>query len=117
MYKSVFDLTEEEFAELRERYWMDELQDKYEAPEDIPEEDIIYHFQEYGFTEEDFFCNLDNNLAHILADVGIESAAEYMDDEIREAVNFDLAPCSAYEFLAEYMRRHFIKYGEPFRIN
>lgn len=30
---------------------------------------------------------------------------EMMDDEIREAVNADLAPCTEEEFLAEYLRR------------
>ena len=34
-----------------------------------------------------------------------------MDDEIREDVHYDLAPCTDEEFLAEYQRRHVAKYG------
>lgn len=43
-------------------------------------------------------------------------AVELMDDEIRESVHADLAPCTDEEFLEEYMSRHFEKYGEPFTI-
>lgn len=39
-----------------------------------------------------------------------------MDDEIREAVHLDLAPCSDEEFLEEYQRRHVEKYGEELMI-
>lgn len=42
------------------------------------------------------------------------SAVALMDDEIREEVHADLAPCSEVEFLKEYMRRHYAKYGEEF---
>lgn len=38
-----------------------------------------------------------------------------MDDEIREAVHADMAPCTEEEFLAEYKKRHFAKYGEEFQ--
>lgn len=41
---------------------------------------------------------------------------ELMDDEIREAVHADLAPCTEEEFLAEYKRRHMEKYEEEFVI-
>lgn len=34
-----------------------------------------------------------------------------MDDEIREAVHGELAPCSETEFLEEYFTRHIAKYG------
>lgn len=44
------------------------------------------------------------------------SAVALMDDEIREAVHADLAPCSEMEFLEEYMRRHYAKYGEEFTV-
>ena len=43
-----------------------------------------------------------------------ESAVALMDDEIREQVHTDLAPCTEEEFLAEYCRRHEEKYGEHF---
>lgn len=44
------------------------------------------------------------------------AAVQLMDDEIREAVHADLAPCSEEEFLVEYMKRHYAKYGEEFCI-
>lgn len=37
-----------------------------------------------------------------------------MDDEIREAVHADLAPCSDREFFDEYCHRHYAKFGEDF---
>ena len=37
-----------------------------------------------------------------------------MDDEIREAVHADLAPCTEDDFLAEYAKRHLEKYGKEF---
>ena len=43
-----------------------------------------------------------------------ESAVSLMDDEIREAVHADLAPCSEIEFLREYEKRHLEKYGTEF---
>ena len=45
-----------------------------------------------------------------------EAAVSLMDDEIREEVHADLAPCSEEEFLAEYMKRHYEKYGEEFTV-
>lgn len=35
----------------------------------------------------------------------MDAIAVHMDGEIREAVHFDLAPCSPEKFLAEYIRR------------
>ena len=37
--------------------------------------------------------------------ISFESISNMMDDELREAVHFDLAPCTESEFLAEYLRR------------
>ena len=45
-----------------------------------------------------------------------EAAVELMDDELREQIHADLAPCTEAEFLAEYCRRHEQKYGEQFEI-
>lgn len=44
------------------------------------------------------------------------AAVELMDDEIREDVHKELAPCTDLEFLAAYMERHYWKYGEEFVI-
>lgn len=46
-----------------------------------------------------------------------DAAVALMDDEISEAVNADLAPCTEQEFLAEYMARHEQKHGVPFVVN
>ena len=46
-----------------------------------------------------------------------ETAVAHMDDEIREAVNYDLAPCSEARFMWEYCKRHQEKFGEPFEFN
>ena len=35
----------------------------------------------------------------------MDAIAVYMNDDIRESVHFDLAPCNPEEFLAEYIRR------------
>ena len=47
-------------------------------------------------------------------EVSMDAAVMLMDDEIREAVNFDIAPCTEQEFVDEYCRRHLEKYGEEF---
>jgi hypothetical protein len=39
-----------------------------------------------------------------------------MDDELRELVHRDIAPCSDQQFLDEYCKRHFDKYGEDFTL-
>ena len=48
--------------------------------------------------------------------IDFTAAVNLMDDEIREAVHADLAPCSDQEFLDEYCKRHQEKYGEQFTI-
>lgn len=45
-----------------------------------------------------------------------EAAVALMDDEIREAIHAEMAPCSELEFLTEYMRRHEERYGTEFSI-
>lgn len=44
------------------------------------------------------------------------TAVSLMDDEIREDVHADIAPCTELEFLKEYMKRHKEKYGTEFRV-
>lgn len=56
-------------------------------------------------------------IAREIIDNGLYAAAvNLMDDEIREEVHRDLAPCTDEEFLAEYMKRHAEKYGAEFEI-
>lgn len=48
---------------------------------------------------------------------GLYKAAEaLMDDEIREELHSEMAPCTDEEFLEAYMERHAEKYGEDFQI-
>lgn len=44
----------------------------------------------------------------------VDAAVALMDDDIREAVHRDLAPCTDEEFLTEYMTRHLAVYGWHF---
>lgn len=44
------------------------------------------------------------------------AAVELMDDEIREKLNSELAPCTDLEFLKAYMEAHEAKYKEEFKI-
>lgn len=44
------------------------------------------------------------------------TAVELMDDEIREQLHSELAPCTDLEFLEAYMEAHYEKYGEEFRL-
>lgn len=39
-----------------------------------------------------------------------------MNDELREDISREFAPCSEEEFLREYERRHLEKYGEEFEV-
>lgn len=45
-----------------------------------------------------------------------EAAVMMMDDELREEIHAELAPCTDEEFLREYEKRHQEKYGEEFQI-
>lgn len=44
----------------------------------------------------------------------LEAIVPFMDDDIREEVHADLAPCGSEKFLIEYCVRHEAKYGEEF---
>jgi len=43
-------------------------------------------------------------------------AVELMDDEIREEIHADLAPCTDQEFFDEYAKRHEEKFGEEWEL-
>lgn len=53
---------------------------------------------------------------NLLDNATMEVIANYMDDDIREAVHRDMAPCTDEEFLTEYMSRHYEAYKEIFTI-
>lgn len=44
------------------------------------------------------------------------AAVNLMDDEIREQIHEQLAPCAEEEFLRAYEKAHLEKYGEEFAI-
>lgn len=41
-----------------------------------------------------------------------EAAVQHMDDEIREDLHDELAPCTEQEFFSAYEKRHREKFGE-----
>lgn len=49
-------------------------------------------------------------------DVEFDACVELMDDEIREELHAEIAPCGEQEFLNAYVERHAEKYGEVFCI-
>ena len=59
MYRTTYDLSEEEFEELRVNYYyhVDEY-NEYEYIADIPDEVIHNHYDGVSFVEEDFWCNV-----------------------------------------------------------
>lgn len=48
--------------------------------------------------------------------VDFEVAVNLMDDEIREALHAELAPCTEQEFFDAYCKAHDEKYGEKFAV-
>ena len=49
-------------------------------------------------------------------EVDFEVAVMYMDDEIREEIHNELAPCTDQEFFNEYAKRHEEKFGEEWEM-
>lgn len=49
--------------------------------------------------------------------IDFESAVQLMDDEIREKLHFDLAPCTDQEFFTAYEKAHEEKYGEEWELS
>lgn len=45
-------------------------------------------------------------------EINYNAAVYLMDDELREEVHADLAPCTEQEFFDEYARRHAERFGE-----
>ena len=48
--------------------------------------------------------------------VDFDAAVNMMDDEIREKLHNELAPCTDQEFMDAYAEAHEAKYGERFEI-
>ena len=49
--------------------------------------------------------------------VDFDVAVSLMDDDIREEVHADVAPCTDQEFMDAYAKAHHEKYGEEFKVN
>lgn len=60
---------------------------------------------------------LSNENARSVEQFDYDAAVEMLDDEIREDVAADLAPCTEQEFFAEYAKRHAEKYGEEWELD
>lgn len=50
------------------------------------------------------------------SEVDFEACVNLMDDEIREQLSAEMAPCEEQEFLDAYCKAHEEKYGEQFQI-
>jgi len=48
--------------------------------------------------------------------VNYSVAVALMDDDLREELHLDLAPCTEQEFMSAYADAHKAKYGEEFRV-
>lgn len=46
----------------------------------------------------------------------MDAVVELMNDELREKLHRELAPCSDQEFFDAYAREHKVKYGHPFTV-
>lgn len=49
--------------------------------------------------------------------IPFDTMVEYMDDDIREELHRELAPCTDAEFLEAYKEKHLVKFGETFTLN
>ena len=72
----------------------------------------------HDLTEQDVNDILEDLLsspAQDIIDAGLyDAAVMLMDDEIRDTLHSEIAPCSDVEFLEAYMEAHEKKYGIPF---
>lgn len=57
------------------------------------------------------------NVNEVIKEGYYDAAVNLMDDELREEIHADLAPCTDEEFLTEYCKRHAEKFGEEFTID
>ena len=50
-------------------------------------------------------------------EINYKEAVMLMDDEIRESLHFELAPCTEQEFFNAYEKAHAEKYGEEWELS
>lgn len=58
-----------------------------------------------------------NKTVEELLKLGMDVLVNYMDDELREQVHMELAPCTEEEFLTRYIELHREKFDEEFDVN
>lgn len=50
------------------------------------------------------------------SEICFETAVELMDDDLREEIHHELAPCEQQKFYDEYCARHMAKFGMEFNV-
>ena len=50
-------------------------------------------------------------------EINFDAAVQMMDDDIREELHADLAPCSDQEFFSAYEKAHAEKFGEEWELS
>lgn len=77
-------------------------------------------FDRYGMTEEEVNRVLESLADAVVNEYGVEidfdTAVNLMDDELRERISSELAPCTGQEFFDAYCQAHEEKYGEPWEL-
>lgn len=80
---------------------------------------MIYNSKDYYLSEEDI-SELEEELLELYVELpngrkyALEDIADYLDEELREQVHIELAPCSDQKFIDYYCKLHREKYGEDF---
>ena len=49
-------------------------------------------------------------------EIDFETAVELMDNDLRERLNCELAPCTRQEFFDAYAGRHYLEFGEDWEL-
>lgn len=84
-----------------------------ERYDDLDNENVIFGEKRYSYDE--VYAIYDDS---VINDYGTEIrynvAVSLMDDEIREELHRELAPCTDQEFFDAYCKAHEVKYGEEF---
>lgn len=50
-------------------------------------------------------------------EIDFDSSVDLMDDDIREKIHFELAPCTEQEFFTAYEKAHAEKFGEEWELS
>ena len=102
--------------------WLDEWEEEYYeiCEESEPENEPLwlgYAYMRFNEEREKQFsekCEVTDGLGNWFF---FESAVNLMDDEIREQLNYELAPCTPQKFFDKYLGLHYEKFDEEFEVN